>query len=240
MLNGFSSYILSHTATFLDNIIGTLATVALGYFGLQFINKFLRNSIHKLKVHNERIHTMEGLIENTISVVVWTILAIMLFSQWGFNIAPILAGAGIVGLAIGFGTQALVRDIVTGFFVIIENQYNKGDVVQIAGVKGRVEQINLRTTILIDDEGVVHTVPNGQVSLVAKISNAPQPAPTPEPVAPSPTVAAPAETSALPTEPGTPTTAGSVTTPTQPNPSSPPSQTPTPQAAPTQTPPAAN
>ncbi len=83
------------------------------------------------------------------------------------NIAPVLTGAGVLGLAVGFGAQSLVKDVIAGLFIIMENQYRKGDVVSIAGASGEVEEINLRRTVLRDMDGVYHVVPNGQITVAS-------------------------------------------------------------------------
>jgi len=85
----------------------------------------------------------------------------------GLNLAPMLASAGIAGLAIGFGAQALVHDFINGFFILLENQYDIGDVVKIAGVKGAVEHMSLRRTVLRDEDGTVHFVPNSAIQIVS-------------------------------------------------------------------------
>jgi len=87
----------------------------------------------------------------------------MIVSELGVNVAPILAGAGIVGVAVGFGGQYLIRDIITGVFLIWENQFRVGDVVSIGDVSGVVESVTLRVTVLRDMDGTVHTIPNGEI-----------------------------------------------------------------------------
>jgi small conductance mechanosensitive channel len=89
----------------------------------------------------------------------------MMLSEIGLNIAPMIAGVGVVGIAIGFGAQSLVKDIISGLFILLENQYRRGDVVKIAGTSGLVEDINLRRTLLRDLDGIVHSVPNGEISV---------------------------------------------------------------------------
>jgi small conductance mechanosensitive channel len=103
-------------------------------------------------------------------VIVILVFAFMLLSELGINIAPILAGVGIVGIAIGFGAQSLVKDIIAGLFILIENQYRKGDVVKIADVSGLVEDISLRRTVLRDMDGVVHVVPNGEIRVASNLT----------------------------------------------------------------------
>jgi small conductance mechanosensitive channel len=86
------------------------------------------------------------------------------------NIGPLLASAGVAGLAIGFGAQTLVHDVITGFFVLMENQYDLGDTVRVGGVKGTVELMTLRRTVLRDADGTVHTIPNSQITIVSNLT----------------------------------------------------------------------
>src|SRR4030043_732791 len=94
----------------------------------------------------------------------------MLLSEVGINIAPVLAGVGIIGIAIGFGAQSMVKDIIAGLFILVENQYRKGDVVKVADVSGLVEDINLRRTVLRDLDGIVHVVPNGEIRVASNLT----------------------------------------------------------------------
>jgi moderate conductance mechanosensitive channel len=96
--------------------------------------------------------------------------SMMVLKKFGIEIGPILAAAGIVGLAVGFGAQSLVKDVISGFFILLEDQIRVGDVVQIAGKGGLVEKINLKTTILRDLAGNVHYVPNGQIDVVTNMT----------------------------------------------------------------------
>ena len=94
----------------------------------------------------------------------------MMLREFGIDITPVLTGAGIAGLAVGFGAQTLVRDIISGFFLILEDQVRVGDVAAINGIGGLVEQINLRTIVLRDEEGAVHVFPNGAITTLANRS----------------------------------------------------------------------
>jgi small conductance mechanosensitive channel len=112
-----------------------------------------------------------GRIINSIGLVLIIGMAIMMIlSELGMNIMPIITGAGIAGLAVGFGAQNLVRDIIGGFFLILEDQVRVGDVATINGTGGLVEAIRLRTTILRDLEGTVHIFPNGEIKQVANMT----------------------------------------------------------------------
>jgi small-conductance mechanosensitive channel len=118
----------------------------------------------------KRARTLSGLIRSALTVVVVSIAALMVLRELRVDIMPILTGAGIVGLAVGFGAQTLVKDLIAGFFLTLENQVRVGDVANINGTGGLVEAINLRTIVLRDGEGVVHVFPNGSIERLANLS----------------------------------------------------------------------
>jgi len=113
----------------------------------------------------KRAHTLSGLITGIIGIFIIITAIFMILSEVGIDITPLLAGAGVAGIAIGFGAQSLIKDLLSGLFIIIEDQYGKGDWVQLAGVNGLVEEVNLRRTVLRDLDGNVHSIPNGEVKL---------------------------------------------------------------------------
>jgi len=117
-----------------------------------------------------QVKTMAGVIGSVGNFAIFFVAALEILSQLGFNLGPLLASAGIVGLAIGFGAQTLVKDVINGFFILLENQYDIGDSVRAAGVKGNVEDMSLRRTVLRDDDGTVHTIPNSEIKLVSNMS----------------------------------------------------------------------
>jgi small-conductance mechanosensitive channel len=114
----------------------------------------------------KRAETLVHIVRNGVKIFVYIVASFMVLKEVGVDIAPLLAGAGIAGLAIGFGAQTLVKDFLTGFFILLENQYRVGDVVQIGQHSGLVEKIKLRTTVLRDLAGTVHIIPNGEVQAV--------------------------------------------------------------------------
>jgi small conductance mechanosensitive channel len=118
----------------------------------------------------KRARTLGSVVRNVMSALVAGIGVLMVLREFQLDIAPVLTGAGIVGLAVGFGAQALVRDIISGFFLILENQVRVGDVAAINGTAGLVESINLRTIVLRDVEGTVHVFPNGAITTLANRS----------------------------------------------------------------------
>ena len=135
-----------------------------------FVHK-LRKILEKTSLVNDermklRSATICGIINNCIIVFVSIISIMLILEELGINIAPILAGAGVLGLAVSFGAQNLVKDVITGFFILFEDQYGMGDVIQVDSHVGIVENMNLRTTILRDMAGNVHIIPNGEIKQV--------------------------------------------------------------------------
>jgi small conductance mechanosensitive channel len=115
----------------------------------------------------KRMDTLDELGANVVRSFVVLIAGVMVLSALDLDVGPAIAGLGVVGIAVGFGAQSLVRDYLNGALILIENQYSKGDVVSIAGVSGSVEDFSLRRTTLRDLDGVVHTVPNGEVKVAS-------------------------------------------------------------------------
>ena len=118
----------------------------------------------------KRARTLGSVINKVVSVALTSVVLLMVLTAFGVNITPVLTGAGILGLAVGFGAQTLVRDIISGFFLILEDQVRVGDVAAINGTGGLVEAINLRTIVLRDAEGTVHVFPNGAIQTLANRS----------------------------------------------------------------------
>ncbi len=118
----------------------------------------------------KRLNTLMGVLRKIISVVVWTIFIMIFLEKININIIPILSAAGIVGLAVGFGAQELVRDFISGFFILLEDGIRAGDVVTLNGTTGTVEKMELRTITLRDSMGVVHIFQNGKVNTISNMT----------------------------------------------------------------------
>src|SRR4030095_15339366 len=118
----------------------------------------------------KRAQTLGRLLQKALSVLVVGIAGLMILRELRVDITPALTGAGIAGLAIGFGAQTIVRDVISGFFLILEDQCRVGDVAVVNGQGGLVEEVNLRTIVLRDEEGTVHVFPNGEVKTLANKS----------------------------------------------------------------------
>ncbi|MGE4231934.1 MAG: mechanosensitive ion channel family protein [Bacteriovoracia bacterium] len=133
---------------------------------------------HKAKVedssqrteHEKRVATYVRLIETTLRVVFFGAAIMMALREMGLDITPLLTGAGIAGVAVGFGAQNLVRDVISGFFLLVEDQVRIGDSVQVAGVSGIVERMDLRVTAVRDFDGTLHVLPNGEIKVVSNMT----------------------------------------------------------------------
>ncbi len=145
-------------------------------FGGIFIEKIVRKSVisdHFLtkEAEKKREDTLIRVFGGTLKILIWVMALMMVVSSLGVNIGPMLAAAGIAGVAFGFGGQYLIRDVISGLFIILENQYRVGDVVCFGTTCGSVEDISLRTTVLRDMDGTVHHVPNGEIKTASNLSN---------------------------------------------------------------------
>jgi small conductance mechanosensitive channel len=179
--------ILRHLATIRwENIILSSFRVFLILLTGWVIMKIVKNLLAKLaarlltqgRIDDEppsesakRVETIVRLVRQATFIALWLTVLLVVLKELGFEVGPILASAGIVGVAVGFGAQNLVRDIISGFFIILENQIRVGDVAVINGTGGLVEKINFRTTVLRDLAGVVHVFPNGTISTLSNLTN---------------------------------------------------------------------
>jgi len=117
-----------------------------------------------------RCDTLSSLFINTGIVVIVIIAIFTILPEFGVNIAAMLAGLGIVGIAVGFGAQSLIKDVLSGIFILLENQYGIGDWVKVGGVDGLVEEMNLRRTVLRDFDGTVHSIPNSEIKIASNFT----------------------------------------------------------------------
>lgn len=123
-----------------------------------------------VEAEKKRQDTLITIFHEVAVVIIWLLAALMVLAEVGINTTPLIAGAGIIGLAFGFGGQYLIKDLIAGFFIILENQYRVGDVACFGDTCGLVEKVTLRTTILRDLDGVVHNVPNGEIKTASNLS----------------------------------------------------------------------
>ena len=153
-----------------------LLILALAAIALRFIPRLIsrvRKAVQERQDSAEdsrRIHTLSRVIRYVFTVLVTVVTGILLLGEFGVSVAPILGAAGVVGIALGFGAQSLVKDYFTGFFLLLENQIRVGDIVEAGGKSGVVEELTLRYLRLRDYSGNVHYVPNGNISVVTNMS----------------------------------------------------------------------
>lgn len=147
------------------------------YIAAKLIIRFLNRTVVHLARGGARIsgkprrtETLSRLVSNVFKYAINFIMILMILAQFDIKLAPILAGAGVVGLAVGFGAQSLVKDIITGFFIIFEDQFAVGDTIQTKSFRGVVEEIGLRTTRIKSLTGEVHIIPNGSITEVTNYS----------------------------------------------------------------------
>jgi len=124
-----------------------------------------------LEEARERAQTLAGVLSGTLVAVIVGTAGFMALAELGINILPVLTGLGVASIALGLGAQHLVRDLIAGFFIVVDNQFTKGDVVRIAGIAGRVEDFNLRRTVLRDLDGTVHYIPNGVITTTSNLTH---------------------------------------------------------------------
>jgi len=165
------------TMAFVRHDVPKIVLIILGaYVLMRMLRSFARKSadfhVRKLPpgIRVQQVRTVASVLTSVGIFVIFFVAAMMVLSIFNLNLGPMLASAGIAGLAIGFGAQTLVHDFINGFFILFENQYDIGDVVRIAGVKGAVERMTLRTTVLRDDDGTIHMVPNSAIQIVSNLT----------------------------------------------------------------------
>ncbi len=156
--------------------------LVIAWIGMKLLQKFLQRLETRLlkkgrqegepaSESEKRVETIIRLLKQGAMLALWLTASLVILKELGVDVAPIIASAGIVGLAVGFGAQNLVRDIISGFFIILENQIRVGDVATINGTGGLVEEINFRTIVLRDLSGTVHIFPTGTITTLSNLTN---------------------------------------------------------------------
>src|SRR6056297_932551 len=175
VLQQFVDWIIGQGPSILILFVVLFITLKFLSILIRRLNKILINRATKsesldTQEASKRINTLLAILKGIGKVIVWAIFLMILFKKFGIDIGPILAGAGILGLAVGFGAQELVRDFISGFFILLENQVRAGDVAIINGTGGLVEKIELRTITLRDFSGVVHVLQNGKINTISNMT----------------------------------------------------------------------
>ena len=155
--------------------INIFIIIFIAFFGWKTLSTIIKKKLDSLEAskdeaQTQRINTLFRILRNFISIAILIIVIMLILSELGIEIGPLIAAAGVVGLAVGFGAQTLVKDIITGLFIILEGQITIGDIVEVAGHSGRVEAITIRTVRLRDVNGHLHVIPFSEVTTVKNIT----------------------------------------------------------------------
>jgi len=169
-------YIKSLPAIIGPKLLQIIIILILGELGKRAVNVLVNKvfltpkklKTQTIKKQEARLKTLTNLVINTSQIVINFVVFIMILSEIGIDITPLLTGAGILGLAVGWGAKSLVSDIISGFFMILENQFNVGDEVEVSGNKGQVTKITLRTLTLKDEDKKTYIIPNSNIKYLVK------------------------------------------------------------------------
>jgi small-conductance mechanosensitive channel len=169
MWNVIADWFQANTIPIILIIIASFLVIQ---FGTRFLTLLIRRTVGQIKTDTseddvkKRQDTLISMFGTLLKVLVWLTAGFTILRRMGIDLTPLIAGASVLGVALGFGAQSIIKDLLTGLFIIIENQYRVGDVVDIEGAAGSVEQITIRSTIIRDADGNVHYLPNGMVAHV--------------------------------------------------------------------------
>src|SRR3989344_1773813 len=172
-------FVQNITPWFLDRGVKIVAIIIVAYLIRKFAGIFIERIIRKIiisdhfltkEAEKKREDTLIRIFTVSLGILIWLMAALMILQELGIAIGPLLAAAGIAGLAFGFGGQYLIRDLISGLFIILENQYRLGDVACFDGTCGLVEDISMRMTTLRDLDGIVHHVPHGEIKRASNLS----------------------------------------------------------------------
>lgn len=162
-----------------DHFLNVIIILVLGYVSRVLLTKLVRNIIKQTVRHDlfpteadrkKRQKTLDGLVGTVVKIFVWVVVIIMIVNELGVDTGPLIASAGVIGIVLGFGAQTLIKDFTSGMFIIAENQYRVGDVIEINDISGVVEDITIRTTVLRDLDGHLHHIPNGSIDVTTNMT----------------------------------------------------------------------
>lgn len=162
-----------------DHLLNILIILVLGFVARVLLTKLVHNIVKQTVRHDlfpseadrkKRLQTLDGLVNAFVRITVWVVVIIMIINELGINTGPLIASAGVIGIVLGFGAQTLIKDFTSGLFIIAENQYRVGDVIEINDISGVVEDITIRTTVLRDLDGHLHHIPNGSIDVTTNMT----------------------------------------------------------------------
>jgi len=166
-LQNLIPWLLSHGVKIIVILVAAfLANWLLKVFIEKMVKRIVGDKIRE--AGRKRAETLISIFGGTAKFAIGIIALLMILPEFGINIGALLAGVGLIGLAVGMASREIISDFLAGLFVILEDQYHVGDKVKIAGIEGEVEEITLRRTVIRDATGLIHLIPNGQIKTVAK------------------------------------------------------------------------
>ncbi len=166
-------FISSFPAVWLPKIIFATITIIISYLLIIITKKAIRRivlSMKKNKNESQQFLTISHLFSNIVSAFIFFVAVVMILNKFGINTSAIVTGAGVIGLAVSFGSQELIKNIISGLFVIIEGLYYIGDIISIDNITGTCEKINLHNTYIRDFTGKLHIIPNGEIRKIANMN----------------------------------------------------------------------
>jgi moderate conductance mechanosensitive channel len=168
-------WLVSHGVRIGVIVVGALVLLAIARLAVRRMQRRLRdNERVERDLEVRRVATLTQAVSYVVGIAVWSLSILLVLGEFGLDLAPLIAGAGVAGVALGFGAQSLVKDFFSGFFILLEDQFGVGDevIVNVSGqpVTGTVEAVSLRTTVIRDDQQAVHIIPNGNIVVVANRS----------------------------------------------------------------------
>jgi len=171
LLKTISSWLTTSGIKIIGILITLIILSQISKWIVKWLERFIRerNPLQAVEA-KKRAKTLGKILRNTLLTVITFIAVLMILGELGIQLGPLLATAGIGAVALGFGAQNLVKDVISGFFIILEDQYRIGDAIDVAGASGLVESVSLRKTVLRDLNGSVHTIPNGEIKVVTNLS----------------------------------------------------------------------
>lgn len=173
----FQNFFQSLLPWFLSHGVKIVLILVVAFLVDQFLKVIIGRAVKKIsgnkieKAGKKRAETLISVFGGTSKFIIWIIALLMVLPEFGINIGALLAGVSLIGLAVGMASREIISDFISGFFIVLEDQYYVGDKVKIAGVEGIVREITLRKTVLEDEAGLLHLIPNGQIKIIAKRKN---------------------------------------------------------------------
>lgn len=165
-------FALFDTTPIIPRLIFSVSFIVVGFIASMLFHSVVNVFFTRIQLSSRNMtgktSTLKSILNSIGDVIIFTMIIFVLLSYWGIDIVPLLTGAGIAGLAISFGAQTLVKDLISGFFIIVEDQYNVGDVIKIGESEGTVSKITLRLTVIRDKKGNHIYIPNSQIVTVTK------------------------------------------------------------------------